>query len=338
MRLLPRSRSTSAVVASGATALAVLLVGATAAVADPADPADPVNPAEQQAAEPGTSLATSPHTPGCTDALVTFSRDGVVGDDRAVAVTAQSLQRDVDGWQLLAWQADAGTTLTLVLASGADGDLRALPPRTSGVVENVLSLTFCGRYEGAQEVTAEPPSAETAQPVSDVTEAGERSASSPPEEAHHPTSDAADEAVADEAGPDERQRGTAEADVEVDAPPANTGPRQPVSEPAGPAVEHLGVAGPEPTPEGRTVPAPAPVPAPASLPITLAVGAGPSEVLDAEPVVDPESGGGRLLMVLLAAAGGAATLAAVRRSATRGRSVPAVPPGHTPHEHMGATR
>jgi hypothetical protein len=338
MRLNPRSRSTSAVVATGAAAVAALLVGATAVVAVPAAPAAAATPTQQQTAEPGPSLEPSP-MPGCADTLVTFSRDGVVGDDRAVAITAQSLERDVDGWQLLAWQADAGTILTRVLATRADGELRELPPTTSGVVEHVLSLTFCGHHEGAQERTAEPPSAETTPPALDVTGAGDEPGGSRLGEAHHPASDDIDTrdaavALVVKAGSDEQLRGAAGSDaVASGALPAGASPPQPTSEPARPDVGPLEVANPPSTAEGRTAPAPAIVP------ITLAVGAGPSAApLDARPVAGPERDGDRVLGLLLAAAGGATAIAAGRRSAARRRAIAAAPAGHTPHEHMGVTR
>ncbi|MFO7961213.1 MAG: hypothetical protein R6U94_09730 [Nitriliruptoraceae bacterium] len=160
MRLLPRSLPTPAGLATGTAVLAVLLAGTAAAVAAP--PA-----ATHQQAEAGStsSPGTSPPPPGCADRLVTFHRDGTVGDDGAVAITAQVLEREMDGWQLLAWQADTATTLTLVVAAGADGERRELSPTATGLVENVLSLTFCGSRDSSGQATTIPePAAATTQP------------------------------------------------------------------------------------------------------------------------------------------------------------------------------
>lgn len=148
MLLRPRYSPARATLATGTTALAALLLGTMAAVAAPAGSSG------QQEGDHGSAEHGSPAaSPGCADRLVTFARDGTVGDDRAVALTAQALERNVDGWQLLAWQVQAGTMLTRVVATGIDGERREVSPAEAGTVEHVLSLTFCGSH-GAAVVAA----------------------------------------------------------------------------------------------------------------------------------------------------------------------------------------
>jgi hypothetical protein len=354
MQLIPRSRPISAAVATGTVALAVLFVGATAAVAAPAAATDRQTetveqnePAQQTETEPGTSLETSPQPPGCADLLVTFHRDATVGDDRAVAITAQALERTVDGWQLLAWQADPGTTLTLVLATGANGELRELPPTTSGVVENVRSVTFCGHYEGLREVIAEPqPSAPTTEPPPDSTKSGNEPGHRQSPAAEDPERDDTDSMdTAAEVGSGAQPGGATAAEVGSGAQPggataaevdavgsAITGPPPTARKPAGTAAQPGAVAELHPPAEELLATAPAIVP------VTLTGVAGPSEALDTEAVGGPKRGGGWLLLMLLVAAGSAAALRAGRWSATRRRAIPAAPHAHLPHEHMEVGR
>ena len=358
MRLLPRSAPARTALATGTTALAVLLVGTTAAVAAPA-----ATPHQAAGADAGTSSVTSAPPPGCTDELVTFGRDGTVGDDRAVAITAQALQRGVDGWQRLTWQAGSGTTLTLVVATGEDGEVRELPPTTTGTVENVRTLTFCGSRDTSGEITAEPeppaptvepePPAPTTEPPSGATEVdGEQ---------EQPQRDAAQQAgdddpgrtdaagvtgaagaagVADVAsvrpGTSERsgrqQAGTVEPGVGVSRTPAATpGARQAATHPLGPADEHRAAAEGLPT-TGTPV-----ATASATAPVTPVTAARTSEVLHAELVAATGRGRGwltPLLLSLLAIAGTGAAIAAARRRTGRAQRSA----GRAPQSHLEAGR
>ena len=89
----------------------------------------------------------------CEAELTTFTREGVSGQAHAVALTAQAIDRDTDGWLLLSWQAADGTQLTDVLATATDGTTRHLDPTPTGTVDHVTALTFCGTHTTAATVT-----------------------------------------------------------------------------------------------------------------------------------------------------------------------------------------
>ena len=168
MRPSLQASPTLTALVTGTTALAVLLIGVTAAVAGPADTTDAPTAHGRTADQDGTEshdLSATP--PRCEDHLVTFTRERTDGDDRAVAITAQALERGVDGWQLLTWEADPTTTLTLVLATAADGNFRTLLPTATGTIEHVQALTFCGDRDPAPAVDtgAEPSGAAGAEPL-----------------------------------------------------------------------------------------------------------------------------------------------------------------------------
>lgn len=93
-------------------------------------------------------------TPGCDDHLVTHTPTGTEGDGAAVAITSQLVDADQPGWVHAQWAAAEGTELTAVLALTLDEEVQELAPESSGFVEDVLSLTFCGTTaseEGAEE-------------------------------------------------------------------------------------------------------------------------------------------------------------------------------------------
>ena len=119
MRPLPTLR----LVTGALAAASLLLVPVAAAAADGAARAD---------------------TAACDDALVTFTRDGTTGDDRAVALTAQSIERGAAGWDMVGWESAPGTQLTAVVATDRSGEVRHLGVGRNGVAEQVTSLTFCG--------------------------------------------------------------------------------------------------------------------------------------------------------------------------------------------------
>ena len=142
----------------------------------------PDAPATSQRAEDAASAATQAVL--CEVELTTFSREGVSGAAQAVAMTAQSMDRDTDGWLHIAWQAADGTHLTDVLATDPDGTTRQLDPTPTGTVEHVTTITFCGTHTtpdpagpgdaaapGDAAVAAAPatPAVPTAVPTADTT-------------------------------------------------------------------------------------------------------------------------------------------------------------------------
>lgn len=189
MRRGPRTSRTPPARVSSTAALAVLLVSTSTALLAPAGAAH-----AQEAADGGAAT-----TAACQDRLVTFHRGGTDGDAGAVAITAQRLQRDMDGWQLLAWQVEPGTTLTSVIATAADGSPRELAPAVDGAVEDVLSLTFCGsvapaggRHQEAAPTAISPdglPTAVTPGTPAAVAEAASSTAAMPGTSAAPPTPD-----------------------------------------------------------------------------------------------------------------------------------------------------
>jgi hypothetical protein len=92
------------------------------------------------------ALAAPDHAPGpdC-QALVTYSTQGVQGDDLTVAITSQSLQADVPGWGHISWQAAPTTSVTAVVVTGPDGTTTLTGGGlASGTITDVLAVTFCG--------------------------------------------------------------------------------------------------------------------------------------------------------------------------------------------------
>ncbi len=93
---------------------------------------------------PGTATANADTSTSCGDPLVTYTRDGVDGDRAAVALTAQSIERGVAGWDHVAWSAAAGTMLTGVYATDGAGTVTWLDASATGTAEGVVALSFCG--------------------------------------------------------------------------------------------------------------------------------------------------------------------------------------------------
>ena len=96
--------------------------------------------------------------PGCAEPLAVISWNGTddAGDDSAVAVTAQLLEKDFAGWASASWQAAPGTTLTAVTAHRVDGDITELTPAPTGTATHVVAFTFCGTAEPLQAGEPEP--------------------------------------------------------------------------------------------------------------------------------------------------------------------------------------
>lgn len=93
----------------------------------------------------------------CTPHLVTHSPDGSSGDERAVSITAQSLERGVEGWVNVGWEAAPGTLVTAVTITTTDGSTSTLTEEPSvGSASDVLELRFCGTAEGSDAAPEEP--------------------------------------------------------------------------------------------------------------------------------------------------------------------------------------
>ena len=134
MRALPSLRRIIGV----ATVSLLLLPAAAAAATDATTPDAAENDAPEQDAT-GSGVGT-----GCDEPLITFTRDATTGDDRAVAITAQSIEQGAPGWEMVGWQSAAGTQLTAVLATDRAGGILHLGTAATGIAEQVTSLTFCG--------------------------------------------------------------------------------------------------------------------------------------------------------------------------------------------------
>ncbi len=143
MRPLPPRWPRRTVVLTTA-ALAALVLPPTVALAMDGVPAPPGPSEHAEDAEEAAGAATQGGR--CEAELTTFTREGVSGEAQAVALTAQAMDRDTDGWLLLAWQAADSTHLTAVLATAPDGTTRHLDPTPTGTVEHVTTLTFCGTH------------------------------------------------------------------------------------------------------------------------------------------------------------------------------------------------
>ncbi len=144
------------------TAVAALLGSSSIALAgdDAPDPPGPAARAEdaqdaERAGDTGRDGRRGTQVDPCDDPLVAFSRDAVTGAAHAVALTAQAMDQDTDGWLLLAWEVAEGTHLTQVLATAPDGTTRHLAPTPAGTVDHVAMLTFCGTFT-TTDTTTEP--------------------------------------------------------------------------------------------------------------------------------------------------------------------------------------
>ena len=81
----------------------------------------------------------------CEPVLVTHTPEASTGNTAAVAITAQAIDREVDGWVNVAWQAAEGTELTAITATDLDGTTRTLAEASAaGSAVDVLALRFCG--------------------------------------------------------------------------------------------------------------------------------------------------------------------------------------------------
>jgi hypothetical protein len=165
------------------------------------------------AAEPASTRDGAVSSTYC-ERLVTYTPTSTEGDARAVAITAQALERGVPGWTMVAWEAAAGTTVDAVHVTRSDGATETLVGAPTGSADDVAELTFCGST--APTTTADE----------DPSDLGKR--------AEAPGSDATSgDAELENRGVDE-----APADAAVGASrTTGTDPLGPPSEPAPPAAE-----------------------------------------------------------------------------------------------------
>lgn len=102
-----------------------------------------------------TPAAATPEP--CEPHLVTHSPDGSVGVERAVSITAQSLEQGVEGWGTVAWESAPGSTVTAVTITVRDGTITTITEEPSvGSAFDVLELRFCGTAEGGEVPPDEP--------------------------------------------------------------------------------------------------------------------------------------------------------------------------------------
>jgi hypothetical protein len=101
-------------------------------------------PAAGLALEADDAARASQATPDC-EPLVTFTTAGTSGDARAVAITAQALERGVEGWSMVAWEVAEGTGVSSLTIVTTDGRSET---RTEGIergsADDVRELRFCG--------------------------------------------------------------------------------------------------------------------------------------------------------------------------------------------------
>lgn len=96
-----------------------------------------------------TSAIAAPdveHEPGvaCNE-LATYTVTGAHGDVQTVAITAQSLEAGRPGWGHVSWEVAPSVTVTAVVVTGSSGTSTLLEADlSSGTVEDVLAITFCG--------------------------------------------------------------------------------------------------------------------------------------------------------------------------------------------------
>lgn len=104
----------------------------------------------------GATPASATQEP-CEPHLVTHSPDGSVGAERAVSITAQSLEQGVEGWGTVAWESAPGSTVTAVTITMRDGTITTITEEPSvGSAFDVLELRFCGTTEGGEAPPDEP--------------------------------------------------------------------------------------------------------------------------------------------------------------------------------------
>ncbi len=142
---------------------------------------------------PGTALANADTSTSCDDPLVTYTRDGVDGDRAAVALTAQSIERGVAGWDHVTWSAAMGTTLTGVYATDAAGSVTVLDASATGTADGVVALTFCGS-SGPVTASAVGPAEAVITPEPEPSESGSEGGSEGGSE-EDTTAEAEDEAT-----------------------------------------------------------------------------------------------------------------------------------------------
>ena len=198
---------------------------------------------------PGAALADDSHHEGCEDLLVAYDRSAATGDPRTVALTAQAVEADVAGWELIGWEAAPGTELRAILATGRDGTIRALAVAPTGMTEAVVSVAFCGTAPQAEEAGTEEAAAEatvaTDTPDVSATDAGAVVDVSPDEPADDPADDPAGDPADDQPG--DQTAGTHDAIDATASDPVGAGthdaaPAEDTTAPADRAPADTGIA------------------------------------------------------------------------------------------------
>jgi hypothetical protein len=91
----------------------------------------------------------------CREVLLTATPTQVTGDASAVAITSQAIDRDVEGWLHVSWEALAGTVLTDVSVRTPTGIWSPVGAIATGSASDVLEITFCGTSTAATGSGAE---------------------------------------------------------------------------------------------------------------------------------------------------------------------------------------
>lgn len=224
-------------------ALELIFCGSIAAVDPDGDPAD------------DDTQVTQPVDEVCDDVLVTVTPDSIAGAETAVAITAQQLDADTPGWVSVSWEAAPDTTLTGVTVRTVTGTATLVDDLTTGTVQDVLELTFCGRVD-----TAGDPSAEEVIDVPDTSSGSEPDGGAGGNAATGGGNDATAGGNDATGGGNDATGGAASGDDGTDTTP-DDGEDAAVTEPdpePGPDPE------PEPDPEPDPEPEPTPDPAPSN--------------------------------------------------------------------------
>lgn len=109
----------------------------------------------------------------CDDPVVVHRPDGSAGDEDAVTVTSQVLERGVPGWSSVGW--DPGDTDVTAIAVTTPAGVRTLPGDATRTDGPVLEVAFCT----AASAPADASTAATDDAVEPIVLAGATTAPSP---------------------------------------------------------------------------------------------------------------------------------------------------------------
>ncbi len=129
-----------------ALALATLLLGQATASADEHDDVEllPEPPVHDE-------VALDPVAATCAPVLLTATPEQSSGTAAAVAITAQAVDADVEGWLRVSWEAQPGAQLSAITVHTGTGSFTFADQIDHGTLDEVLELTFCGTYEAPVE-------------------------------------------------------------------------------------------------------------------------------------------------------------------------------------------